>query len=446
MFEFNSVHSITQLPVGNIRLLKPQDYQYLNRKKLLDPRGECINAINLQLEHSNFKRIVRIFDTNFQPEHAKIKNAPILNLITPKNSPKANSFDWIYIQGAVPDNEISACYAEIVLHSSSSCILHIDHHYPIDSIALTSTTPLVFGLVKWAHQNKQEEFLHRIASGFAFFDHCDADILLSQYIATRALDKEFLEVNGALLCATALLNDHLILPTDRVLSEKTKIFYRIILDLEQKIIDQVIDVSVAFELINDALEFGNRVVDLYQLNDTTLTSAHEQNSLAAELTNSPLLESYLLGKVRSAPEDNLVAALPHVTIETGINCLQEDAITRIGKIVVLNTSEHTFDFAGSNVVLALLSQDLEFMHGVKVVVTCYPMGHGFCMKFRSVVSAEAGFCDLNQVYAEIRKRFPDSYGQYVNGRATAGGLKNGAISGDKNLALRDIIPLVQSHI
>lgn len=111
-------------------------------------------------------------------------------------------------------------------------IIRIDHHYDKKRLDSVSATPLVVEWLRSLHGKAADtgsaaEEARRLLkdlsqSSFSIVNHQDADIILSTSLIRNAASLEFLDKWGDLFAATALLQDHNIVPVSAEMSARAK--------------------------------------------------------------------------------------------------------------------------------------------------------------------------------------------------------------------------------
>jgi len=126
---------------------------------------------------------------------------------------------------------------EGVRSPSGHRIFRVDHHYEVESLASTSTTPLVLRWIRGLWRRGRADLLGELQGSRYLADHADADILLSNYAASRATDASFAHGHFArCVAAAALRNDYVVLPTDDTEPQASRIFYACV-GIEKDILD-----------------------------------------------------------------------------------------------------------------------------------------------------------------------------------------------------------------
>jgi len=167
------------------------NYLYLNRSAVPNP-DELISQL---LEHlpQVKHRLVRIMDFNT----SQIPSLAANNIVTEDTDSQIRD----------TPRRLTPSQQEILFSSfdrREGNIFHLDHHYDYPALATTSTTPILLDYLKWLHRKPYgSKKIKELQGSFAIMDHSDADILLANYLITKAGDLRFLDTYGDVLAQGA---------------------------------------------------------------------------------------------------------------------------------------------------------------------------------------------------------------------------------------------------
>jgi len=399
-------------------------YFYFNRKAI--PSADHFIKMlwdNLpQLHH----RLVRIMDFRLPDDPLLARN----NIINPDTDPQIRNTPY----GQLTLEQKNAIFT--ILSHRKENIFHLDHHYDFPVFATTSTTPMLLDYLKWLHQQPGGlEKIKELQGAFAFMDHSDTDILLANYLITKANDLRFLQSFGDILAQAALLNDYGINPKDN----RGSIVFNVTSILEKEIYGGKLTFPQAFELIDQTIHFAQR---FSYLSEKGLADEIRHRTVVLDDKEAVIARHFLEG-VQSYLKD--MEQLTIMFNASTRNLHNKDIVPgefrRMKNILFVYVKDGQEEIGNMSVLRFCQSVHPELLAGLSAVVTSSPASKsssGRTIKVRTFIKKDGSFFNLSE---RIWKQFAAlGYGT-PGGRALAGAFGKEPLQG---LTQEDIAKIANS--
>jgi hypothetical protein len=302
-------------------------------------------------------------------------------------------------ENVIPTEEASLSSYVGVDQPAGSRLFRVDHHHDLKRLAQESTTPLALAWLRAMCREGREDVLLGFTRARYLADHCDADILLANALASRADDAGFVLGRFAeVMAAAALRNDYVVAPPVGLEPEATRVF-RACVGLER------------------AVRAGEVSFDDATRRWVVAMEGWCQGRAGEE-------EARRLAGWEAEARDKEAEALAKMTAWSLMGRVSRRAE---GRVVVLEApskvdNSDLFLWVGANVTPP-----------PSVQVLTYPRGGDGSLHLVMKVRAHGGF-DLNPVFTRLQERFP---GAGFRGRAAAGGCPSLAHD-DREPVLREV--------
>ncbi|MBF0216923.1 MAG: hypothetical protein HQL30_08030 [Candidatus Omnitrophica bacterium] len=321
--------------------------------------------------------------------------------------------------------EIMSGYAAAI--KGNKAPFHIDHHYGSAILTLMSTTVLAVDLARYLHDNNGRDILEQMKNGIFFADHCDADILLANFVARHADDAGMLNDYGDLMKETALMNDHAKEPREGV-KEQAEILKYIMLGLEKKLSSGEVDFNAAMEIIKEGLALaGKENFDALQRK-----AGKDMRGL------SPPWECFSLGYRNSLDGKRAIAEAVKIS---GERTKSGNMLYAKGEVIVYESSASNVDTV--RVLETIREKDADMLKNARLILVTYKEGDKRFVKLRSFFTDRnsegyGDFVDIKAVTDGLSVMDPDFY-KGSGGRAMAGGIAKNGFTDNDGEVLRRVI-------
>lgn len=410
-------------------------YSY-NRKKVTDPDGLTLSLVQQIQSESGAAQSIALLDFSMENDAA----VKARNIITQAVDQALSSRAYAALTDVEKSDLIFKPLRERL--RSSPGILHVDHHYPLPSLAATSTTVLLSEFLNWLHTEGEVALLDTLSRGIGVMDHSDADIVLAHFLMRHARDGELLKTHGKLLAGTALYNDYIQEPAGSVRTRaEVRSFFNILQTLDEEIADGTISIGQAHSEVLDAIRLVERLRRELPNEETDLELALVKLIQNRDRSYSPseerVLELFLTGYQTYAQDVTALASLEREsltaknagTFEVAPNQIPVDSIRKSGPVLVAFLSEATPLHELSVFKRFLESKDSSLLDGVTYLIASVvnPITGARFMKIRTLL----GRGSIDPYYPRLK-----AAGFEAGGRSAAGATAYGK-AGKQGLSVAD---------
>ncbi len=428
----SGLSSILKKRYPSLNFEQTPDLLYSKRKEIGYLYASFFSDALTEFQRRYPERIAAVLDFNWDPSQR------IQNIITPKiNALCGEKYydllgDMHSVESVITEEEKNRHILD-PFRLKTGNFLHIDHHYPDNSLSRTCTTSLVTDLILRCHKLGDKNALNKLKNAFVLMDHADSDIVLAHFVLKNADRPNFLYKHQHLLKATALYNDYSILSS--TIPKQTLALFAILYKEQQDVEAGLKKMADTLAIVEPALEFATKYEEFSSGKSTTAvntTAEHQvfmkcvQDFLAGQSKKNDILTGYT-----SAILDN-----PQ-TFNPGTCAV-------FGRMLCLYLKESDPDIEGSTFSEFMTTHCNDMQRDISILCIIRH-NNGYQVKFRSVKDGYHQVMDLTTVYFGLKTKFPQRYPN-VGGRPLAGSIAKSPVQSSDpewvNTLIKDLLSVV----